>query len=329
MLREEVLSLLKGAEGPLSGEAMRRGLGVSRAAVWKAVEELRQEGYVISSAPNRGYMLVSSPDLLSPGELSGVLAGRLIGRELLCLETVDSTNNEVKRRAEEGAPEGLVVLADRQTGGKGRLGRTFVSPPGQLYFTVLLRPSCPLRELMWLTAWAAVSVCDGIERACAFRPGIKWTNDIIVDGRKLCGILTELGIEGESGAVRYAAVGIGVNVNETAADFGPELSPVAISLAQIMGTPPRRAALAAAILSALDDNYRRFPGDKAAFLERYRAGCLTVGRQVRLVRGETEETGFAEGVDEDFALVVRLDDGSRKAVSSGEVSVRGMLGYAD
>ena len=317
VLRDEVLALLKAREGkPLSGEEMSRALGVSRAAVWKAMESLRDEGYVISSAPRRGYALEGSPDRLSAGELAGALAGRRVGRALVCLETVDSTNNEVKRRALAGAADGLAVVAEQQTGGRGRRGRSFVSPAGQgLYLSVLLRPRCPLEEVSTLTAWTAVAVCNAVERVCGVRPGIKWPNDVILDGRKLCGILTELELEAETAALRHVVVGVGINLTQTAADFGP------------LGRAPRRAEMAAAVLAALDELYAAFPAERAAWLERYRADCLTLGRTVRLLRAGEEEEAFAEAVDDAFALVVRRADGSREAVSSGEVSVRGLLGY--
>ena len=192
MSREKVLSLLR--EHPnqsLSGEAMSRQLGVSRAAVWKAIEALRQEGYVISSAPNRGYCLQSAPDRVREGELAGPLAGCLVGSQLACLDVIDSTNTECKRRAMVGAPEGLVVLAEEQTGGRGRLGRSFQSPRGcGLYLSALLRPHAEPAAVTDFTAWVAVAVCDGIEAACGIRPRIKWTNDIVLNGRKLVGILT-------------------------------------------------------------------------------------------------------------------------------------------
>ena len=240
VLRDEVLALLKAREGkPLSGEEMSRALGVSRAAVWKAMESLRDEGYVISSAPRRGYALEGSPDRLSAGELAGALAGRRVGRALVCLETVDSTNNEVKRRALAGAADGLAVVAEQQTGGRGRRGRSFVSPAGQgLYLSVLLRPRCPLEEVSTLTAWTAVAVCNAVERVCGVRPGIKWPNDVILDGRKLCGILTELELEAETAALRHVVVGVGINLTQTAADFGPEVAPVAVSLARLWDGPP-------------------------------------------------------------------------------------------
>ena len=328
MLQDQVLALLKGAEGPVSGEGMSQALGVSRAAVWKAIEALRRQGYVIDSAPNRGYRLTASPDRISPGELAQALTGRRLGRELLCLETVDSTNSEIKRRAAEGAQEGLTVLSDCQTGGRGRLGRTFVSPAGKgLYCSVLLRPACPLEELLSLTAWTAVAVCNAIERVCGVRPAIKWTNDVMLQGRKLCGILTELGVEGESGQVDYVVVGVGVNVSQTEEDFGPEVAPVAISLTQALGSTPRRSELAAALITALDDMYAAFPQQKEDWLARYRADCLTTGREVRVLRRSGTEQAFAEAIDENFALVVRYPDGRREALSSGEVSVWGLSGY--
>ena len=327
MLRDEVLALLKAQGGaPLSGEAMSQRLGVSRAAVWKAMEGLRQEGYVISSAPRRGYALEDSPDRLSPGELMD--PGRKIGAELVCLETVDSTNNEVKRRAVESVPDGLVVIAGAQTGGRGRRGRSFVSPAGKgLYLSALLRPDCPLEQVSALTAWTAVAVCDAVEEVCGVRPGVKWPNDVLLEGRKLCGILTELELEAETAALRYVVVGLGLNVSQTEADFGPEVAPLAVSLAQALGRAPRRAELAAAVLAALDRMYAGFPGRWEGWLDRYRADCLTLGRPVRLLRPGGEEEAFAEAIDGNFALVVRRPDGRRETVSSGEVSVRGLLGY--
>ena len=326
MLRDEVLALLKAQGGtPLSGEAMSQKLGVSRAAVWKAMEGLRQEGYVISSAPRRGYALEDSPDLLSPGELMD--PGRKIGSNLVCRPPGAPTNTVVTRGGGDPGPGGVGGVPAAQPGGRGRRGRSFVSPPGGLYLSALLRPNCPLEQVSALTAWSAVAVCDAVEQVCGIRPGIKWPNDVILDGRKLCGILTELELEGETAALRYVVAGIGVNLTQTEEDFGPEVAPVAISLAQAMGKAPRRAEMAAALLDALDKLDRDFPGQWDRWLERYRAGCITVGRQIKVLRGQEERIGTAVGVDDTFALVVRWADGSEEALSSGEVSVRGLLGY--
>ncbi len=324
MLSSEVLRLLKEAGEPLSGEVMGQTLGVSRAAVWKGIRALRQAGYQIDSAPNRGYLLIDRPDRLCAGELAGDRT--CIGRQILCLETVDSTNSEGKRQALSGAAEGLAILADRQTGGRGTRGRSFFSPAGEgLYCSVLLRPSCSLQALMGLTAWTAVAACDAVETVCGIRPGIKWTNDLVLEGKKLCGILTELGLEGESGQLEYVVVGIGINVGQT--DFGPELNPIAVSLRQVLGAAPRRADLALALLNALDEMYAAFPEQKPRYLSRYRADCLTTGREVRFLQDGVEKTAWAESIDDQFALVVRYPDGSRETLSAGEVSGRGLCGY--
>ena len=276
MSREKVLSLLRQG-GYVSGEAMSQRLGISRAGVWKAIEGLRQEGYVIASAPNRGYRLEEAPDRLREGELSGPLAGALVGSKLLCLDCIDSTNTECKRQAMSGAPEGLVVTAEEQTGGRGRRGRGFQSPRGKgIYLSALFRPALELSQVSDFTAWVAVAVCDGIEACCHIRPQIKWTNDIVFQGKKLVGILTELGMESESGALDYMVAGIGINVNHGSKDFAPEIRDMAYSLAQILGRPVRRAELAAQVILALDRMYAGYPENKAEYLEKYRAG-LTAG----------------------------------------------------
>ena len=329
MSREKVLSLLlEQGGGYVSGEAMSRSLGISRAAVWKAIEALRQEGYAIQSAPNRGYRLDSAPDRVREGELSGPLAGCRVGGHLLCLETVDSTNTEAKRQAMAGAPDGLVILSEEQTGGRGRRGRSFQSPKGKgLYLTALLRPKLEPGAVSDFTAWVAVAVCDGIQAACGVRPQIKWTNDLVLNGKKLCGILTELGLESESNALDYLICGIGINVNHAPEDFQEEVRPIATSLAQALGHPVRRSQLAAEIIRALDRMYARFPQDKGAYLEQYRADCLTTGQQVQLITPAAREEAFAVAIDDDFRLVVEYPDGRRAALSTGEVSVRGMYGY--
>ena len=329
MSREKVLSLLlEQGDAYVSGEDMSRRLGISRAGVWKAIQALRGEGYEIDSAPNRGYRLLSAPDRVREGELAGPLAGCLVGSSLACLDVIDSTNTECKRRAMAGAPEGLVVIADGQTGGRGRLGRTFQSPKGcGLYLSALLRPRLEPARVTDFTAWAAVAVCDGIEAACGVRPRIKWTNDIVMNGKKLVGILTELGLESESNALEYLVTGIGVNVNHRPEDFTPEIRDMATSLAQQLGRPVRRTELAVQLVRALDRMYAGFPDNKAEYLAKYRADCLTPGNQVQLVTPVSRQEAWAVEIDDAFRLVVELPDGSRKALSAGEVSVRGMYGY--
>ena len=329
MTRESVLALLKESGGQFrSGTELSRVLGVSRAAVWKAVEGLRREGYDILSTPNRGYCLKSSPDCLSEGELRGALQGLTIGSELVCLDCVDSTNNYAKQLADRGAPHGTVVLAQRQTLGRGRQGKSFSSPEGKgLYLSVLLRPELPPMDVINLTAWVAVAVCSAVERVTGERPGIKWTNDIILRNKKLCGILTEMGLEAESGQLQYVVAGVGLNVSQKEEDFGEELSPIAISLEQALDRPVRRADLAAAVIAAMDEMMADFPHKKEAYLARYRADCVTTGHEVRLVEKGVARVAFAKDIDEDFALVVEHADGTEETVTAGDVSVRGLLGY--
>ena len=329
MSRESVLSLLRAQQGDyLSGETMSRALGISRAGVWKTIEALRQEGYTISSAPNRGYRLESAPDRVREGELTGPLAGCRVGSTLACLEVIDSTNTECKRRAMAGAPEGLVVLAEEQTGGRGRLGRSFQSPRGcGLYLSALLRPDLSPMEVVDFTAWVAVAVCDGIQAACGVRPQIKWTNDIVLNGKKLAGILTELGLESETNSLQYMVTGIGINVNHRPEDFGEDIRDMATSLAQELGRPVRRAELAAQVIRALDRMHADFPHNKQEYLNRYRADCLTIGKQVQMITPVSRQEAYAVEIDDEFRLVVELPDGTRKALSAGEVSVRGLYGY--
>ena len=270
---------------------------------------------------------MSDLDILSPQALRR--PGRAVGDWVICLDCTDSTNNECRRQAAEGAPSGLVVTADEQTGGRGRRGRSFLSLRGKgLYLSVLLRPERSLapEALSQLTAWVAVAVSRALETLTGLTCGIKWTNDILLGDRKLCGILCELGL-GSDGRPDHVVVGIGVNVGQTAEDFGPELSRIATSLGQHLASPPTRAAVARALLEELDRLWTAFPQQGEAYLEAYRRRCLTTGHPVRLVGPGGESEAFALAVNEDFSLRVRLPDGSEENVSTGEVSVRGLEGY--
>ena len=329
MTNDQVLGLLVAAGDWLSGEEMSRALGVTRAAVWKAVDALRQNGYTISSAPRLGYRLERSPDRLSAAAISALLPAPRPGRgEILCLETVDSTNTYLKKLAAEGAPAGTVVLAHQQTGGRGRRERQFLSPPGGLYLSILLRPDCPPAQAVDLTAWTAVAACDAVEAQCGARPGVKWTNDLLLRGRKLAGILTEMGVEGESGALQYIVAGIGINLRQSRADLqAAGLGEIATSLAaEGLDAGLDRCALAARLIAALDGMAGQFPAQRARWLARYRADCVTVGRPVLILRGGQSVPALALAVEDDFSLRVRYADGREERVFSGEVSVRGLMG---
>ena len=330
--REAVLSLLRGEEGFLSGQELSRRLKLSRAAVWKAVDALRGEGYEIEARTGLGYRLTAAPDVLTEAEIRSFLGPtRLVGRELRCFEELDSTNNYLKTLPE--APDGLAVTADSQTAGRGRMDRSFQSPKGQgMYLSVLLRPHLPPDRLPPVTALAGVSVCAAVERVCGVRPGLKWPNDPVLNGKKLCGILTEMSLEAETGRVQSLVLGIGINVSQGPEDFSPQVREMATSLGQALGKPVSRPRLTAALLEELDRTYAALlAGDLSAYLSAYRRDCVNLGKTVQLLPfgGGERETAQAVDIDEDFSLVVRGPDGKERTVRSGEVSVRGLYGYTE
>lgn len=244
------------------------------------------------------------------------------------LEETDSTNDQLKKLARQGAPHGTVLIADRQTGGHGRMGRSFLSPGGVgIYFSMLLRPQCAPAELMHLTCATAVAMCDAVEKAAGFRPGIKWTNDLVFQKKKLGGILTELGLS-SSGTADYVIIGIGINCCQKEADFAPEIRSIAGSLSMVTGEEIDRAAVAAAMMEALFRMDQILLTEKSCILDRYRKDCITIGQEISLLRvGEEVRHGKAIDMDEEGALIVEFSDGHLETVNSGEVSVRGMYGY--
>lgn len=327
MSRERVYEALAERPGEfLSGQELSRSLGISRAAVWKAVEALRRDGCQIEARTGCGYRLAAG-DRLDRREVALYLAGPRDDWQVL--PEVDSTNTLCKRLAAEDAPDGTVVMADRQTAGRGRRGRSFLSPAGMgLYLSVLWRPDCPPERLLPLTALSAVAVCRAIERLGGAGAEIKWPNDLVMGGRKICGILTELSLEGESGHVDYVIVGIGINCRQRQEDFPEELREIAGSLDMALPeTRIKRSALAAALTEELDVLRREVMLRPELWLADYRRRCLTVGRRVQVIRGETHSEAEAVAVDERFGLTVRYDDGTEETLRSGEVSVRGLYGY--
>ncbi len=320
MTKDEILNMLRSASAPISGEEMSRALGVSRAAVWKAVDQLRQEGYAIEAATRRGYRLAALPDRLD----AAVIAGDT-GADVHVYEEVTSTNTVARQLAADGCPAGTCVLAERQTAGKGRRGRGFASEAGGLYFSIVLRPGLLPEQIMHLTAMTAVAIRRAILETTGLDVGIKWTNDLVYDRRKLCGILTELSIEAETRTVDYVVAGIGVNCNQTA--FAPEIADVAASIRMETGKPVDRSLLANAMLRQMLALARELQSGRAAWLAEFAAHCITIGQPVQIIRGDTVREAFAEGIDGEAALLVRYPDGTREAVNSGEVSVRGLYGY--
>lgn len=323
MDREQIVEMLARADGCVSGEEMSRAFGVTRAAVWKEIEALRQEGFPIQSAPRQGYRLTGAPPELCAGYISGLLpAGNFFAGKVRVEDKVDSTNTRLKALAAEGAAAGTALLAEEQTGGRGTRGRSFASPRGDgLYLSVLLRPKAPMRELLTLTGWAAVAVREGIEAVCGAPCRIKWLNDVYLNGRKLVGILTELSFLGESGEPDYVVIGIGVNVNQTRETFEAQgLGDIAASLAG-EGCPAERNRLAAALLRELSDMVEAFPQERAEYLERYRRYCITPGRAVRFEEDGQTLRGTARGIGDAFSLLVEGEDGRTRSIISGTVSM--------
>ena len=246
---------------------------------------------------------------------------------LLWYGCIDSTNTRARELARQGAAHGTVLIADRQTGGRGRLGRSFHSPAGKgIYMSVILRPCCKPEKIMHLTCAAAVAMCDVVEDAAGFRPGIKWTNDLVFGQRKIAGVLTELGFD-KTGNVDYAVVGIGINCCQQEGDFPEEIRTIAGSLASVSGKNIDRAEVAAAMMDALYRMDAQLLTDTSAMLDRYRRDCITLGQEISLVRGGEVRHGTALDIDGAGALIVCFPDGHCETVNSGEVSVRGMYGY--
>ena len=319
-MRSDVLELLRAAGGYVSGEKMAEQLGVTRAAVWKKIAALRDAGYDISSAPRSGYILRSAPDRLIEPEIVKGLQTKLVGREIICYDAVDSTNIVLKELARQGAENGTVVVADTQGTGRGRMERAFFSPPGKgIWVSILLRPDFLPQEAPKCTLMAAVAVAQAMEKF-GLRAAIKWPNDILHDGRKLVGILTEMSAEMDR--VNYIVIGIGINVNIAEEDFPEELRPIATSLMQMKGEPLSRVAFLQELLRALDVLYADV--QRAGFapvLAAWKKYAVTLGQQVRVLGpgGETFE-GTAADIDAEGALLIDTEEGQRR-VLAGDVSI--------
>ena len=247
---------------------------------------------------------------------------------VLYFDSIDSTNTYLKKQAILGAPHGTAAIADCQTLGRGRMGRSFQSPGGcGIYLSVLLRPNCPPQDLMHLTCASGVAMCNAIEKSAGFRPGIKWTNDLVVGNRKIAGILTENGLNAQ-GLVDYAIIGTGINCSQQPEDFPPELRSTAGSLAMALGRSVDRPELAAQMLASFARMDAALYSGKERMLSRYRQDCITLGKEVSLVRGAEIRHGTALDIGPQGDLIVRFrDTGEVAPVSSGEVSVRGLYGY--
>ena len=326
--KDHVLATLINATEPVSGEAIGSVLGVSRAAVNAAIASLRDDGYEIASAPRRGYELLTAPDRLGVGEIAAYYYPDEVSDRfdrVLVLDEIDSTNRLLMQMAGEGAPDRQVIIADHQSAGRGRLGRDFSSPAGMgVYLSYLIKPDGRLGAAAWtaVTSWTAVAVSDAIERVTGLRPHIKWVNDLYLNDKKICGILTQMDMDAESGEVRSIVIGIGVNVNERKSDFNKEIRDIAGSLRMAAGKRVNRAHLAAEMIRALDTMYDAWPEDHERYLRAYREASLLPGQKINVISGNVTQKAMALSVGEDFSLKVRYEDGKTESLSGGEVSIR-------
>jgi BirA family biotin operon repressor/biotin-[acetyl-CoA-carboxylase] ligase len=319
-LDEQILRLFHDHPGEfLSGERISRELGVSRTAVWKRISRLRDLGYRIEAVTSRGYRLSAVPDILHPGQLKAGLDTELVGRDVIYFSETDSTNIRAHDLARAGASEGTVVVADRQSAGKGRLGRRWESPSGvNLYASVVLRPTIPPRHAAQLTFLSAAAVARCVHEISGLRPTVKWPNDVLLGGRKVAGLLNELDAETER--IHYLILGIGVNLNMRADQFPADLRYPATSLAIEMGRTVERPAFARLLFEHLDRLYREYRvRGFAPVLEAWQAFFDLVGRPVEVDCLEYRLTGQVLGLDADGALVLRLADGKEQRVLSGDV----------
>ena len=319
----EILSALRAVSGgAVSGAELSQAMGVSRAAVWARIEVLRSLGYDIEASPHLGYRLLSVPDVLHADDLISRL-GRtgVIGRDIRVFEQTTSTNDVVDKLARDGVKEGVVVFAESQTKGRGRLGRKWASPARKgLWFSMLLRPDLRPQQATQLTVASATSLRRAIETQTGLKPEIKWPNDILVAGKKVAGILTELNAELDQ--IKYVVLGLGVDVNQSLAEFPAEFRKSATSLKIEAGRPVSRSELAVAILRELDRDYARInAGDFSSVADEWEEHCTTLGRQVVLRMGERQLHGRAEALGEDGALLLRTEHGHLERIVGGDVAL--------
>jgi BirA family biotin operon repressor/biotin-[acetyl-CoA-carboxylase] ligase len=315
----QILSALREAV-PVSGAELSKRLGISRAAVWARIEDLRKLGYDIEAGPHLGYRLISTPDALHADDLAARIGkSRVIGRDIRVFEQTTSTNDIAARLAQDGVKEGVVIFAESQSKGRGRLGRTWISPPRKgLWFSILLRPNMRPQAATQLTVAGATALVRAIQQQTEIEPEIKWPNDILIRGKKVAGILTELTAELER--VKDIVLGIGVDVNID--EFPADLRRIATSLKIETGAHVDRAALAAAMLRELDRDYARIcAGEFAEVAEEWQERCTTIGKAVSIRLGDRVVRGLAESLDSDGAMLLRTEHGHLERIIGGDVTI--------
>ena len=320
-LRQQVLKILEENRGQsVNGARLAEQLFVTRSSIWKAVKALQKEGYRINAVTNKGYCLLPQNDIVSAESIVPYLRGEATGLALEIRQSVTSTNTVAKALAAAGAREGYVVIAGEQTEGRGRMGRSFYSPDSTgIYMSIILRPKLSINDSLLITTGTAVAVAKAIEKTTGVKAGIKWVNDIFVEGKKICGILTEASLNFENGGLEYAVVGIGVNISTNT--FPESIQSVAGSIFnEKPGDSPITSILIAEILNNLAECMNSLTDRK--YIEEYRSRSILTGKKIHVIRGEKSTPAIAVEIDEQARLVVEYEDGSRETLSSGEVSIR-------
>lgn len=333
MKREILLNLKNKPLEYVSGEQLSTLLGVSRTAIWKVIKELKEEGYIIESSSKKGYRLNPDSDVLNYFEISEELKTKVLGRNIVYFDQVDSTNNYAKKIALEGCEEGTLIVADCQTYGRGRLGRDWSSPSKKgIWMSLVLRPNISFDEIQMLTLAASVAVVQALFEVTQIKAGIKWPNDIIINGKKVCGILVEMNMEIQN--INFLVLGIGLNVNQQKEDFPEEILDKATSLKmhlESLGFQKilKRSELIAAILLKFEAIYDKVKcGAFEDILSEWKKYTVTLGKEVSIIYKDHQYRGIAQDLTKDGKLIVKCEDGTVKEVFSGEVSVRGLLGYS-
>lgn len=325
-MKKKILEILKKNEDYKSGQVLSEELGISRTAVWKNINSLKKEGYVIDSVNNRGYKLLTSPDLIREEEIQNGLTTTCFGRQIIYYDEVDSTNTRAKAAAEADGIHGSLFVADAQTAGKGRRGRSWGSEKGiSIYMTYLLKPDIDISCVSRLTLVAALAVAKALQEIDGIEPQIKWPNDVVVNGKKICGILTEMSSEGMD--ISYVVVGIGLNVNNK--EFPEELSEKATSLWIETGIEHNRSGIIASITNYFEYYYQQFIAAQnlEPMLADYNALLVNRDKRVVVLDKDSRQEYTAIALDKNGGLLVRDDDGNVQSIISGEVSVRGVYGY--
>lgn len=325
-MKEEILRILRSADGYISGQELCNRFGVSRTAVWKAINQLKEAGYEIEAQQNKGYRLMAAPDLMSEAEIKSLMHTEWVAKEVLYFDTIDSTNTKAQELAEKGYQSGTLVVADKQESGKGRRGRSWVSPSGTgIFMTLMIKPDINPNNASMLTLVAALAVAKAITSVTGEEALIKWPNDIVVNGKKVCGILTEMNAQFDY--INHIVVGIGINVHNES--FPEEISQMASSLMiEAGGKRFHRAQIIAETMSYFEQYYDTFlkTQDLSALVREYDKLLVNRNKSVRVLDPKEPFDGKAMGITPKGELIVDTWE-SRKLVSSGEVSVRGIYGY--